>query len=153
MTDEHASDDPQGPESSSTERPGESATSGPSSPSNPAPETRTVTPQSQDSVNLAMLAHLLGIVTGFIAPLIIWLLKKDEDFYVNDQAKEALNFQLIMLIALVISNLSIFIFIGCVLFPAVVIADIVLCIMAGVAASRGEQYRYPVMTDALRFIK
>ena len=48
----------------------------------PSPESRT----------MAMLAHLLGALTGFLGPLIIWLVKRDTDAFVDDQGKEALNF-------------------------------------------------------------
>jgi len=104
----------------------------------------TITPTNKDSKNMAMLAHLLGIFTGFIAALIIWLIKKHEDPYVDDQAKEALNFQITVLIAFVVSWLAMFILIGFLLLPAVAIANIILCILAAVAATRGEQYRYPI---------
>ena len=48
---------------------------------------------SKDDCNLAMLAHLLGIFTGFIGALIIWIIKKDSPGFAHSQAKEALNFQ------------------------------------------------------------
>ena len=59
------------------------------------------TTPSIDDRNLAMLAHLLGIVSGFVGALIIWLIKKDQSAYVDEQGKEALNFQITMLIAFV----------------------------------------------------
>jgi len=55
-------------------------------------------PSSQDDRSMAMLAHLLGIFTGFLGPLIIWLMKKDQSPFVDDQAKESLNFQIFAVI-------------------------------------------------------
>jgi uncharacterized Tic20 family protein len=127
----------------------ESQQSGPTE-TQPAEGEGGIAAPSRDAKNLAMLAHLLGIFTGFLVPLIIWLIKKDEDAFIDDQAKEALNFQITATIALIIASFSIYILIGCVLFPAVLIADLVLGIMAAMAASRGEQYRYPV---ALRLVQ
>jgi uncharacterized Tic20 family protein len=104
----------------------------------------------KDDMNMAMLAHLLAIFTGFLGPLIIWLIKKDDSPYVDRHGKEALNFQITVLLAMIVSGfLSIFC-IGLVLLPVVWIVDIIFCIIAAVKASRGEEYRYPV---CIRFLK
>jgi uncharacterized Tic20 family protein len=104
----------------------------------------------KDARMWAMLCHLLAIFTGFIAPLIIWLLKKDEDPFVDSQGKEALNFQITVAIAMVVSGLLSFACIGVVLMPAVGIADLVFCIIASIKANSGIAYRYPL---SIRFIK
>ena len=56
-----------------------------------------ITPSS-DEKTLAILSHILTIVSSFIAPLIIYLLKKDESPYVREHAKESLNFQITVFI-------------------------------------------------------
>src|SRR4051794_22840279 len=56
-------------------------------------------PPTKDAVTMGMLCHLLGIFTGFLGPLIIWLLKKDEHPFIDDQGKEALNFQIVAMLA------------------------------------------------------
>ena len=104
---------------------------------------------TQDDRNMAMIAHLLGIVLGFLGPLIIWLIKKEQSPFVEDQSKEALNFQITVLLAHVIAGAAWMICIGMILTPAVIIVSIVFCIIAGMAASKGELYRYPF---ALRLI-
>src|SRR5689334_1430002 len=53
---------------------------------------------TQDDKTMAMLSHLLGIVLGFVGPLIIWLIKKDQSPFVDDQGKESLNFQIMLVI-------------------------------------------------------
>lgn len=116
----------------------------------PPPPTTGEAPQDQRTMSL--LAHLLGIVTGPIGALIIWLVSKDDASkgFVVDQSKEALNFQITVFIAIVISWILAFVLIGLLLMPLVGIANLVLCIIAGMKANNGESYRYPF---ALRLIK
>jgi len=63
----------------------------------PTPPQDTQKP-GQNARNMAMLCHLLGLFTGFVGPLILWLLKKDEDPFIDRQGKEALNFQITVVI-------------------------------------------------------
>jgi uncharacterized Tic20 family protein len=105
---------------------------------------------SKDDRNIAALVHAAGIIFGFIPALIVYLVKKDGSAFLTEQTKEALNFQITVLIAVIISWLLIFVLIGILLLPAVVITNIVLCIIAAIKASNGVAYRYPV---AIRLIK
>lgn len=104
---------------------------------------------SANEKNVVVLTHLAGILFSFLPALIVWLLKKDDSAYIGEQAREALNFQITLLIAYVISYILIFILIGFLLMFAVWVANIVLSIIAAIAASKGENYRYPF---ALRLI-
>ncbi|MDR1889406.1 MAG: DUF4870 domain-containing protein [Zoogloeaceae bacterium] len=105
-----------------------------------------------DDKNLALFAHLLGIVVGFWGALIIWLIHKDnpDKAFVIRHAKEALNFQITVIIAAFVAGLLCFVFVGFLLLPVVLIGNIVLCILAGITASKGEDYRYPI---ALRLVQ
>ena len=105
---------------------------------------------SKDDCNIALLAHLLGIFTGFVGPLIIWLLKKDSSTFVAEESKEALNFQITMASAFIVSGLLFIIVIGIVLMPILVLLNIVFCIVGAMAASKGKHYKYPF---AIRLIK
>ena len=110
-------------------------------------------PQGNSSENtMAMLAHLLGIVTAFVGPLILWLVNKDDPrkAFSTDQAKEALNFQITVAIGYAISGVLAFVFIGIITAWIIGILDLVFCILAGLAANKGEAYRYPF---ALRLVK
>tara|TARA_R110001599_G_scaffold64023_4_gene179515 strand:+ start:203058 stop:203402 length:345 start_codon:yes stop_codon:yes gene_type:complete len=98
---------------------------------------------SKDDCNIAMLAHLLGIFTGFLGALVIWLIKKDHSAYINSQAKEALNFQITITIGFVIAWVLAWILIGLALMPILYIVNIVFCILGAMAASKGQDYRYP----------
>jgi uncharacterized Tic20 family protein len=107
---------------------------------------------SQEDKTLALLTHLSGIVLSFVVPLIVWLIHKDkaDKAFLNDQAKEALNFQITMAIAFLICTVLTFIVIGALLMPLVWIFNLIFCILAGVKANEGVAYRYPF---ALRLIK
>jgi uncharacterized Tic20 family protein len=98
---------------------------------------------SPEDRTLGMFCHLGGLLTGFIVPLVLWLLKKDQSPFVADQAREALNFQITMMIASVVAAASVLVLVGILLLPAVVILNIVWCIQGCLAAQRGEVYRYP----------
>ncbi len=97
-----------------------------------------------------MLAHLLGIFTGFIGPLIIYSMKKDESPYVRHHATEVLNLALTSLIVnLVISVVGCVltvVLIGFLLFFLLIpygILLLVYMIIGAMAANRGELYVYP----------
>ena len=106
----------------------------------------------QDDRTMAMIGHLSGIVAGFIGPLVIWLINKDktDKAWLNEQAKEALNFQITMIIGWLIAGILTMVLIGMLLIPVLFLANIILCIMAGMKANEGVDYRYPF---ALRLIK
>ena len=107
---------------------------------------------SQEDKTLALLTHLSGIILSFIVPLVIWLTNKDkpDKGWLNDQAKEALNFQITIAIAYVICMVLAVIIIGGLLAPVVWLVNLIFCILAGVKANGGEAYRYPI---AIRLIK
>lgn len=100
--------------------------------------------------NMAVLAHLGGIFFGFIPALIIWLVRKDESPYVDQQAKEALNFQIFVAICYLISVVLFIVVIGVVLLFLTWLADLLFCILAAIKTSSGEPYRYPL---SIRLIK
>ncbi len=116
----------------------------------------------------AMFAHLSSLLGGllttawggsigcFLGPLVIWLVKKDTMPFVDDQAKEALNFNItvaiifLVLFLMTIFTLGIGIIITGPLFVVVGIAWLVLTIIAAIKANEGVAYRYPL---TLRLIK
>jgi uncharacterized Tic20 family protein len=104
----------------------------------------------QDSKTMGMLAHLLGIVLCFVGPLIIWLVKKDQSPFVDDQGKESLNFQIMLVIGYVIGGATSFLCIGFLILPAVWIFGIIFSIMGAMKAKDGIPYRYPLN---LRLVK
>jgi hypothetical protein len=99
----------------------------------------------QDERMWSMLAHIGTILIGVIAPLITYLMYKDRSQFVKQQSSESLNFQITMLIAYVVAWILTGVTLGLLFFaPALVwIANLVFVIMAGIAANKGENYRYP----------
>ncbi|MBN1591301.1 MAG: DUF4870 domain-containing protein [Pirellulales bacterium] len=104
---------------------------------------------TKEERTLAMACHLLGLV-GFIGPLVLWLIKKDESALVDDQGKESLNFQITVLLASVVSALLACLVIGVVMAVVVAIYDLAYIIIAAMKANEGQVYRYPI---CLRLIK
>jgi uncharacterized Tic20 family protein len=99
---------------------------------------------SPEDTTWAVLAHVLGIFFSFIPPLVVLLAKGQTSGFVRDQAVEALNFQITVILAYIVSAILIIVVIGLVMLLAVGIASTILAIVAAIAASRGEAYRYPV---------
>lgn len=102
---------------------------------------------TSDEKTLALLSHVLTFVAPILAPLIIYLLKKDESKYIAYHAKESLNFQITLIIIIIGLFLSV---IGIFLIWIPAIAAFVLVIIATIRASEGTLYKYPF---TLRLIK
>ncbi|MGT2426800.1 DUF4870 domain-containing protein [Amnibacterium kyonggiense] len=100
----------------------------------------------------ATLIHVGGIVIGFISPLLGYLLLKDRSAFVGANARNALDFQITVTIAAVVAYVLALVSFGLLFFLplAVTVVDIVFCIIAAVAANRGEVYRYPL---AIAFVR
>lgn len=106
--------------------------------------------------NWALLAHLsaiagvllagLGIVLG---PLVVWLIKREDSAFVADQAKEALNFNITMLLGYIAGAVLIPVLVGLLILPVLGLLHLVLMIVAMIRASEGVRYRYPF---ALRLV-
>jgi len=106
----------------------------------------------QDDRTVAMLTHLSGILFSFIVPLVVWLINKDkaDRGFLISQSKEALNFQITLLFGYIIGIILSVILIGALLNFLIWIVCIIFSIIAGLAANKGEDYRYPF---AIRLIK
>ncbi len=112
--------------------------------------------KSKQERNWAMFCHL-GAFAGYIlpfghiiAPLIIWLVKKKEFPFVEDQGKESLNFQLSITVYVLVAALLALKLIGFVVMFSLAIFALVMVVIAAVQANSGEHYRYPL---TIRFIK
>lgn len=117
----------------------------------PRPEDRTWAV----GAHLASVAGWVGVPMGHIlAPLIVWLIKREESEYVRVQALESLNFQVSMTIYAFGAGILALTIIGLVvaipLLLALVIGDVVFAIIGAIAASRGESYRYPLTIRLFR---
>jgi len=119
----------------------------------PPPPTGTPSADEKQWALFAHLAAFAGFIIPFgsiIGPLVVWQIKKNEMPFVDDQGKEALNFQITAAIAIMVCFVLIFAVIGIFLIPAVLLADLIFVIMGAIAANNGQAYRYPI---SLRLIK
>lgn len=112
------------------------------------------TETTAESRNWAVLGHLSAFIQfigipAVVGPLVVWLIRKDQDDYSTEQAKEALNFNISMMLWLFLAGFAILILIGIVLLPVLFVTWFVLVIIAAVRASDGRGYQYPL---TIRFI-
>ena len=108
-------------------------------------------PPTKDESNMGLLMFILAIVTaGFLGPLIVWLMKKNESRYIDAQGKEILNYVITVIIVLLLNIPLWFILIGILIHFAVLVASLVFFIIGAVRASKGEFYRFPL---AIRLLK
>ncbi len=117
--------------------------------------TTTAPPTAKDERTWAMLCHL-STLAGFVipfgniaGPLVIWLIKKDEFPLVDDQGKEALNFQISMTIYVIASIILIFLLVGIPLLIGLGLFDLIVTVIAAINANDGVKYRYPL---CIRFV-
>jgi hypothetical protein len=111
---------------------------------------------SKDARTWAMLCHLTAL-SGFVGvpfghilgPLVCWLIKRNEHPFVDDQGKEALNFQITLTIAAIVCIPLVFLIIGIPMLLAVAVLGVVFSIIGALKANEGVPYRYPF---ALRLI-
>lgn len=107
-------------------------------------------PTTPDERQWGMLNHIGMIVVGIIAPLVVFLTKKDESPFLKAHSIEGLNFAITQIIYYFINLIVFYIFIGILVgfpiglltMPAQFIVVLISVIMAGMAANRGEYYKY-----------
>ena len=116
-----------------------------------------VSPISRDARMWAMICHLAGLafflmplISNIIAPFIVWQIKKEDDLFIEENGKEALNFQISISIYALVCIPLVFVCVGVVLLPAVFVLDLVCIIIASLKSNDGEYYRYPL---TIRLIK
>lgn len=111
---------------------------------------------SSEAKTWSVLSHILTLVGAvipfghIIAPLVIWLIKKDESAEVGRHAKESLNFQISVTIYALVAGVLCLVVIGFLLLAAVGIFALVCIIIATVKAANGEFFKYPL---SIRFVK
>jgi uncharacterized Tic20 family protein len=105
---------------------------------------------SKDECMWGMLSHLLAILTSFIGPLVVFLVKKDESDFVRDQSAESLNFQITVTLAAIVCAFLTLCLIGIFLLPILAVGALIFEIIACIKASEGKRYRYPLNLRLVR---
>ena len=109
------------------------------------PETAGSEPVASDSRGWAVAAHLVPLLgVSFVGPLIIWLIKREDDPFVEHHSREALNFQISVLIYGIVLALLIWLIIPILLLLALAIFAFVAPIVGAVKAANGNTFRYPL---------
>jgi len=103
-----------------------------------------------DPKSFALLLHLSSLIFGIFGPLVMWLIGKEKDSFVDAHGKTAVNFHISMIIYYVASGILSLIFIGIFMLFALLIMQLVFTIIAAVKANNGEHYNYPL---TIQFIK
>lgn len=119
---------------------------------NPEPSPRPADGGSRGSADRlwAAAAHAGALVAGFLAPLLVLATRGEQSSWVRDQAVEALNFQITVLLALAASAFFAFALLGAITGPLVAVAAFVLAALAGHRAWKGETFRYPLVWRLLK---
>ena len=116
----------------------------------------TIASPTREERQWAMLCHMSAmlmyatVIGGFIAPLIIWLLKRDEMPFVADQGRETLNFQITTLLALCLCGVLVLLIIPILLIGVILLYHFIITIVASVKVSEGVVYRYPICWRVIR---
>lgn len=112
----------------------------------------TATSTSNEDNTMGLLAHVLLIVTWWLGPLILFLVKKDQGGRAVDNAKEALNFGITLTLVYIVLWILVAVTFGLLFFlPMLVpLVGLIFGILGAMAANKGEVYRYPV---SLRLVK
>ncbi len=105
---------------------------------------------SETERNWAMLCHLSSFAGyffpfgGILGPLICWLSRKDESQWIDFNGKQALNFQLSILLYMVLAIPLVFIIVGIPILVFLGFLEVICIVIASVKASKGEEFRYPI---------
>lgn len=101
--------------------------------------------------NWAVCCHLGGfaglVLPGLghvVVPLVLWLVRRDRSAFVEHHGREALNFQLSITLYAIVATALMWVLIGFLLILAVLGVQFVFMVLASIAASQGERYRYPL---------
>jgi uncharacterized protein len=105
-------------------------------------------PTSSDKT-AALLMHLGGIFFSVVPSLIVYLAVTNNP-WLKEQARNALNFQLTMLIAWIVVGLLHWVLIGFLLVWPLELANVIVCIVAAIKANNGEQWRYPAAIELVK---
>ncbi|PNZ69514.1 DUF4870 domain-containing protein [Staphylococcus croceilyticus] len=105
---------------------------------------------SQNDRNMAMLIWILSLFTSFIGPLVIWLMKKEESEYINQQGKNYFNYAISYAIYGIASYILIIVLIGYLALFVVVIASLIYCILGIIAMNKGEDYVVPFSLQLIK---
>ena len=116
-------------------------------PISPAPDTRATLSPAPDCAEvhvglLGAVVHLSTLLTSFVGPLLVYLLRESRDDFVAHAAREALNFQLTLALLWILTLIALFFVIGFAVLPFLILFSIGMPVWAAALTSQGQRYRY-----------
>ncbi|QDU73296.1 Chloroplast import component protein (Tic20) [Bremerella volcania] len=105
---------------------------------------------TQDDRNMALLCHILGLLTNVFGPLILWVLMKDKSPFVDFHGKQAINFQITLILAYMASGVLMCVYVGILLAMVTFAIQVIFTILPAMKAYEGEPYVIPVAIPFLR---
>lgn len=93
---------------------------------------------------LAALAHASALIASFLGPILFLILADDDDELARENAKNAIDFQIVLFVATLIAVPLVFVGIGLLLLPLIGLVDVIFVLIATVRANSGEIYEYPL---------
>ncbi|MFP9192341.1 DUF4870 domain-containing protein [Natronosalvus vescus] len=100
---------------------------------------------AEKDTTFAAITHVLALFTWVLGPLIVLLVT--DDAFVHENARNALNWQIMFTVYMIISGILVFVLIGIPLIIIIPLLDMVFCIIAALKANEGEAWRYPATPD------
>lgn len=97
-----------------------------------------------DERTWGVIMHLGNLFLNFLVPLIIWLIYRERSYTLDQQGRTALNWAISYWIYSIVAGMLTFVLIGFIVWPVLIVVDIVFCIIAAVKAGNGEAWKYPM---------
>jgi len=105
---------------------------------------------TQDDRNMALLCHILGLLASVFGPLILWILMKDKSSFVDFHGKQAINFQITLILLYMGSGVLMCVYIGLLTAMATFAIQVIFTILPAMKAYEGERYVIPLAIPFLR---
>lgn len=99
---------------------------------------------TSDERNYALFMHLGSLFVGFLVPLIMWLIKKDDSAFIDHHGRSLMNWNISLIIYSVVSVILILVIIGVFMLLALIVLHLVFSILGAVAANKGDSFSYPL---------
>lgn len=97
-----------------------------------------------DERTWGVIMHVGNLLFSFLVPLIIWLIYRERSYTLDQQGRAALNWAISYWIYSIAVGILTLLFVGFILWPILIVVDIVFCIIAAVKAGNGQAWKYPM---------
>ena len=99
---------------------------------------------TNDQRTYALFMHLGSLFVGFLVPLVMWLIKKDESPFIDDHGRSLMNWNISLIIYSVVSIIMFLVIIGIFMLLGLILLHLIFSILGAVAANKGDAFKYPM---------